>query len=87
MDFDSEWDIEGTARYLAQRQFKRPALQFPDVYLAECKAVADAVRSRCEQLGHLAEVRVIWNINAAACLYLAVAAPGKCWNSMLGPPL
>ncbi len=75
MDFDSEWDVEGTARYLAQRQFKRPALQFPDEFLAECKAVADAVRSRCEQLGHLAEVRVIWK-----CSCLSVSCCGCTWQ-------
>lgn len=56
MNFDAIWDIEGTVRYLLQRRFRRPALQFPDEHLADCKAVADAVRSRCDQIGHSVEV-------------------------------
>lgn len=56
MEFHDVWDIEGTSQYLRQRGFTRPALQFPDDYLADCKAVAEAVQSRCDRLGHRFEV-------------------------------
>lgn len=57
MNFEATWDIEGTVQYLLQRRLQRPALQFPDEYLPECKLIAEAVQARCTQAGHAVEVR------------------------------
>lgn len=56
MNFEATWDIEGTVQYLLQRRFQRPALQFPDDYLPECKTIAEAVQARCDEAGHPVEV-------------------------------
>ena len=52
MNFATKWDVEGTAAYLRDRGFTRPALQFPDEYLGDCKLVAEAVQRRCQELSH-----------------------------------
>jgi diphthamide synthase subunit DPH2 len=56
MSFEETWDIEGTVQYLVQRRFARPALQFPDEYLPDCKLVAEAVQALCNEAGHPVEV-------------------------------
>ena len=57
MDFAAEWDIEGTAQFLC-RPFRRVALQFPDEHLSLCKAVTEAVKGRCTELGHDVQARL-----------------------------
>lgn len=87
MDFDAVWDVEGTVWYLVQRRFRRPALQFPDEHLAECKAVAEAVRTHCDQAGHSVEVLKSCRFTSvclrllagpASALHLVVDAAAAC---------
>lgn len=56
MDFCDEWNIDGTAEFLLSHGYKRAALQFPDEYLASCKAVASTLQNTCHQLGHEVQV-------------------------------
>lgn len=58
MELSDEWDIDGTAKFLL-RGYNRAALQFPDEYLASCKAVSSALHGRCHQLGHNVQVFVL----------------------------
>ena len=57
--WQAEWDIPGTARYLADRGFAKAALQFPDELLAEAASVASALRQACAALGHAVQPFVL----------------------------
>ena len=57
--WQAEWDIPGTARYLADRGFARAALQFPDELLAEAASVAAALQRACAALGHAVQLFVL----------------------------
>ena len=57
--WEVEWDIAGTARYLAGRGFSKAALQFPDELLPEAARVAAALQRACAALGHVAQAVVL----------------------------
>ncbi len=57
--WEKQWDVPGTARYLASRGFARAALQFPDELLAEAARVAAALQRACAGLGHTVQPFVL----------------------------
>ena len=57
--WEAQWDIAGTARYLAGRGFTKAALQFPDELLPAAASVAAALERACAALGHAAHAVVL----------------------------
>lgn len=59
------WNIDETSRYLIDRGYSKPTLQFPDEMLGNAAKVAVTLQTYCAERGHTIQVGKI--VHSCGC--------------------